>query len=182
MLRYRVNHNPLYHHSRSCTQQPHSLPFHQTQRFSAFYRNRPLLMQNASDYAGASPPDTRPDRMPERDGVVGPTIKISVSYGSSLHEIHLPPQSTFGKVSSSWIIPEFDCFEDWFQLYYFIVILLLYYWNWMWWVRFRALVCVICDVSCFVVLCLKKIRNCWNWCCFRVVKWNICFHFSLVEN
>lgn len=45
-----------------------------------------------SDTSGASPPETKS----EIDGVGGPTIKISVSYGSSLHEIHLPAQSTFG--------------------------------------------------------------------------------------
>ncbi|KAI5391950.1 BAG family molecular chaperone regulator 4 [Lathyrus oleraceus] len=61
-------------------------------------------MNSFSDTAGASPPaqsveispDTKSGRLSDSDGVGGPTIKINVSYGSSLHQIHLPAQSTFG--------------------------------------------------------------------------------------
>ncbi|XP_058729136.1 BAG family molecular chaperone regulator 4-like [Vicia villosa] len=61
-------------------------------------------MNTVSDTAGASPPahpieispDTKTATMSDSDGVGGPTIKLNVSYGSSLHQIHLPAQSTFG--------------------------------------------------------------------------------------
>ncbi|XP_004506660.1 BAG family molecular chaperone regulator 4-like [Cicer arietinum] len=63
-------------------------------------------MNNPLDTAGASPPaqsviispDAKPGSTSESDGVGGPTIKINVSYGSSLHVIHLPAQSTFGDI------------------------------------------------------------------------------------
>ncbi|KAJ1419312.1 Ubiquitin-like domain superfamily [Sesbania bispinosa] len=63
-------------------------------------------MKNAPDSAGPSQPaqageispETRPGGIPESDRGGGPTIKVNVSYGSSLHEVHLPAQSTFGDI------------------------------------------------------------------------------------
>ncbi|CAJ1948556.1 unnamed protein product [Sphenostylis stenocarpa] len=56
-------------------------------------------MKNATHSAGEISPEMR---IAESDGDGGggpkPTIKLNVSYGSSHHEVHLPPQSTFGDV------------------------------------------------------------------------------------
>lgn len=124
----------------------HSFPIHKTHRSSRF-TEPPLFMNNPLDTAGASPPaqsviispDAKPGSTSESDGVGGPTIKINVSYGSSLHVIHLPAQSTFGNVSSLSLHKIlFDYFRiRLFQLSNF-------------------------SFCCTIVLDRLKIRNCWN--------------------
>lgn len=94
----RVNLSPLYN------KKTHSFPLPQNAPFLCVLPNL-LFMNSFSDTAGASPPaqsveispDTKSGRLSDSDGVGGPTIKINVSYGSSLHQIHLPAQSTFGE-------------------------------------------------------------------------------------
>jgi hypothetical protein len=66
-------------------------------------------MNNVLDTAGVSataqsveiPPaqsaEISPNTKSETNVVGGPTIKINVKYNSSLHEIHLPAESTFGE-------------------------------------------------------------------------------------
>jgi len=74
---------------------PHSFSLSPNASFLCIFTQPPLFMNNTavSDTSGVLPPVTKS----EIDGVGGPTIKINVSYGSSLHEIHLPAQSTFGQ-------------------------------------------------------------------------------------